>query len=309
MGISALLGYVGYPVSTSYTNIKVYGQNIVQYVHVKNVESTTDDIQNMQLYVTPSWGVNTLLLAKFENNLDGGNISGLTSPLLNWNIFRRKTNETSFTFLKSLPATATSYIDATAEPNVGYVYQAIASNDTELSTPIQNGLLSSFYNCVIASLDGSKAYIFDYNLEFDGYENETAYQRYDGYDKYSSYSFGKRDFKTGNVTAILADIYSNGVYTGGFNYDSGFLYNNGLDYADEFIANLQSYQISQFPDYIKEFNDFINNGEYKIFKDRKGNVLKVVTTQGVKQSPLNIAIGQQPYMISFHFEESGEVNG
>lgn len=278
LGISMLNAYAGYPVPSAYTSIKVYGGNIIDHVHIKNIELTTTDINNLQLYVSPTWDGNTILLANFANTLNAGNITGLVNPITTWILQRRKTTETTFTTLATLPSTATQYIDATAEPNVEYVYQVLATNATEISEPLVNTLNSSFFNCVLSSLDGTEAYIFDLNLDFSGLEENTSYQIYEGYDTYPSFSFGDRKYVTGDVSAILASDYS----------------------ADG---------ITQTVDYIKSFSTFINNKQEKIFKDRKGNVIKVVTTGGIKQSPLNIGIGQQPYIVSFNFTESGVVNG
>lgn len=266
------------PSSNTYTQIKVYGQAIIDHIKIQNIEKTVSDIQALQNYTIPIWDGNTIFLAKFENTLNAGNITNLTNPILNWVVKRRKSTETTFTTLATLPVGTKEYVDATTEPNVEYVYNIIATNDTEASEPLENTLSSYFYNSIIMDVDGTVAYVFDLNLDFDGYENVVAQQIYEGFNKYPAYSFGKRDYKTGTVTAILSSEYSS----------SG---------------------ITQTVDYIKSFNTFINNGNLKIFKDRKGNVLKVVTTGGVKQKPVNIGITEQPYEITFNFTEVGEVNG
>lgn len=275
LGVVVLAQAISSPVPVMYNSIKVFGQSIVDYIQIQNVEKLESDIPNLKLYDTPIWDGNTIMLANFENTLNAGNVTSLTNPILNWVVQRRKTTDTSFTTLATLDVSQKSYVDTTLEPNVEYIYQIIATNDTEQSEPLVNMLDSVFYNSVLSDLEGTIAYVFDFNLDFDGFENEVAYQRYDGFSKNSAYSFGKRDFRFGSATAILSSSFSD---------------------------------VTQTIDFIKTFTQFINNGQPKIFKDRKGNVLKVVTTGGVKQKPLSIAIGEQPYEISFNFEEVGEVN-
>ena len=278
LGVSIMDGYSGYPTPATYTSIKVYGGAIIDHVHIKNVIMSETDISNLQLYVAPTWDGNTIFLANFENTLNGGNITGLVNPITNWKVLRRKTTETSFATLATLPSTSTSYIDATAEPNVTYIYQVLATNATEISEPLQNTLESNFFNCLLCNLDGTIAFIFDLELDFSGLQENVAFQIYEGYNKYPTISVGDRRYKTGEVSAILADSYGNG-------------------------------EIVQTVEYIKMFTDFIGNGQPKIFKDRKGNVLKVMTTGGVKQDPFDIRIGTQPYRVWFQFTEIGEVNG
>lgn len=275
LGVVVLAQAISSPVPVMYNSIKVFGQSIVDYIQIQNIEKSESDIPNLKLYDTPIWDGNTIMLANFENTLNAGNVTSLTNPILNWVVQRRKTTDTSFTTLATLDVSQKSYVDTTLEPNVEYIYQIIATNDTEQSEPLVNMLDSVFYNSVLSDLEGTIAYVFDFNLDFDGFENEVAYQRYDGFSKNSAYSFGKRDFRFGSATAILSSSFSD---------------------------------VTQTIDFIKTFTQFINNGQPKIFKDRKGNVLKVVTTGGVKQKPLSIAIGEQPYEISFNFEEVGEVN-
>lgn len=284
LGYNAFLGYMPLqggsfmPTPSAYTGLKVFGECIIDNIRVSNYTMTDAEIGLIDFNITPPWVAGkTIFLATFDySNLVGGNVIGLLSPILNWVVQRKKTTDITFTTLATLPVGSISYVDSTAEPNTSYTYQLLATNETEISEPLVNTIDSDFYNSIIMDVDGTDVYIFDANLDFSGFSNEVATQRYDGYNKYSAYAFGNRDFKTGDVSAII---------------------HSGITGS-----------ITQTIDYVKAFNEFINNGKQKIFKDRKGNVLKVVTTGGVKQVPVDLAIGEQPYMVSFHFEEVAEVN-
>jgi len=276
---STVLTYPNIPPSVAvYNNLKVYGGGIVDHIHVKSTPIILAEMQTLPLYTPPVWDGETVFLANFQNSLTGGTSTTLSNPLESWTINRRKTTESAFTQLASLPATAKDYFDITAEPNCTYIYQVLGVNATEISEPLENTLVSSFFNTLLIDPSTGLTFIFDINLDFSGYENETAHERYDGYNKFSTHTFGKRNFRTGDVKAIISeDMLVDGIV--------------------------------QTTQYLKTFQDFVNNGNEKILKDRKGNVLKVVTTGGVQQEPLNVGIAQQPYSVSFHFEEVGEVNG
>lgn len=279
MGVSALLKFMGYPSPSAYNNIKVYGSNTIDYIHIKNVEMTEAEMLATPYYIDPTWDGNTIFLALFQMNLNGGNITGLVNPITEWEVQRKKSTETAYKTIALLPSTSTSFLDLTTESGVVYNYQIFATNDTEISEPLSNNLNSEFYSHVLIDAVTNVAVVFDLNLEFDGYGQETAMQRYDGYDKYSTYSFGERRFKTGSARAIVSD-------------------NLTIDY-----------ELVQTIDYLKTVDEFLNNGNDKIMKDRKGNAIRVKTINGMTQTPLNISISQQPYVISFDFEECGEIDG
>lgn len=279
LGVSYFDGFSGYPSPRAYTGLKIFGGAIYfDHVHVKNRSTTLAELEAMKVYDVPPWTIDTILLANFRNTPNCGNVTGLASPVENWVVQRRDANSDKFITLDVLTSEKTSFIDTKVESDKSYVYQVLAINATEVSEPLVNTLESSFFNCVLMNLDGSVYYLFDMALDFSGYASEIATQRFDGYNQYSSYYFGERNFKTGDVTALMSNTCTD----------------NGID---------------QSIDFIKGFDSFINNKEPKIFKDRKGNAIKVVTNGGVKQAPLDIKIGQQPYLISFHFEEVGDLNG
>lgn len=279
LGYQQLQSVAPTPIPSGYSGLKVFGECEIDNIHFVNYTMTDEQVSEIDYTITPTWNSNkTIFLATFDRlDLKAGNVIDLNDPILNWILQRRKSTETNFTTLATLPASTISYVDTLTESNVSYVYQLLATNDTEVSEPLVGNLDSSFYNSIIMDVEGTMVYLFNLNLDFNGYTNEVAFQRYDGYNKYSAYSFGDRNFKIGDVSAIIDNSTSGGIL--------------------------------QTIEYIKSFNDFINNGKEKIFKDRKGNALRVVTTGGVTQAPLDLAISEQPYIVSFHFEEIGDING
>ena len=123
------------------------------------------------------------------------------------------------------------------------------------------------------------SYIFNLELVSNAFGNEINYRRYDGYNKYSPFSFGDRDFLTGTIEAI---VISNPCQI------------NGSD------------DVNQTVEFLNELRAFINNGKEKILKSRKGHVLRVVTID--PNTPIWLdQIGEQLYKYSFSFSEVGEV--
>lgn len=275
VGVSTFEG-VSSIIVGDFTASELYGgSSCFDNVRLLNTKLTDEEFELIVIGDTPSWTPLTLMLATFdESNLNAGNITGLTSPITGYELYRKRVEDSSFVKIADLPSTASTYTDITALPNVTYVYDLVAINSTERSNPIEGNITTDFYGIYLINPETYKTYIFDMNLGFDGINTEVAYQRYDGYNKFSSYSFGDRNFVTGNISAIV----------------------------DEYSSN----EFTQTADFVKELQDFINNGEYKILKTRKGEIFKV-HTMNFSSSQLNVAIASQPYNISFNFEQIGEV--
>lgn len=279
MHVTAMLKFGGYPTKSEYTSLVVEGGHIYDYIQIKNTELTTAEMLSYQKYVDPLWDGNTLALATFRNNFSAGNVDNIVNPLTNWIVQRKKSTESVYTTLAVVGADAVSFMDLTVESGYTYEYQIIAINETELSDPLFNTLNSSFFNHLLIDPTTGMAVVFDANLEFDGYTEEVAYETYDGYNRYPAHSIGKRRYKIGSAKALVHE-------------------NMCVD--NELVQTI---------DYLKTLDDFINNGNNKIMKDRKGNVLLVKTLDGMTQNPLNVGLSQQPYEISFNFVEVGEVDG
>lgn len=277
LGLSVLSGFTAFPQPSAYTNIEIYGNSIVDNVQVKNVLISETEIINLPSIPTePVFDGYTLMLATFNNgNLNAGN-ANVSYPITGWDLFRRKSDEQVFTKLITTGANVGTYIDNRVEPNATYIYELFGFNATERTAPIVATIESSYYNWVLSSIDGTINYIFDLNLNSDGFDNAVASNIYDGYGKYSKVTQGIRDYRTGKIEAIVASQVTD----------------TGIVQTVEFIDGLRS---------------FINNGEEKILKSRKGDVLRVATNKGMESKVLSDAIGQQPYVVGFEFIEVGDL--
>lgn len=280
LGVSTLTGLVQFPEPSAYTAIRINGEAIYDYVWSRNFVMTDAQIRALELDVTPVFDGTTIMLANFNNNLGAGSVDSITNPITSFDVNRRKSDETTFTLLDNVASTVTSYNDVTAEPNVTYIYEILAKNATEISEPLlADPLESDFYNWLIIDPETATTYVFNLNLQSSAFANEIDYNRYDGYNKYSPFTFGDRDFLTGSVSAILA---SNNEVCG--------------------------VEVEQSVEFLDQFRAFINNKKEKILKSRKGHVIRVVTTDYNSNIWLD-ELGEQLYRVSFNFTEVGAVHG
>lgn len=274
-GISTLLGYQGQPIKRNYSKIRVYGEADFDDIHVRNYVMSEEEINNLEIAIPDVWTGKTIMLAQFENeNLTSGNVSGLTESIIYWEINRRELGSTLLTKLDTIPVTQTQYIDITAAPNKIYEYVVFGISENQISEPLVSPQLKSdFYNHILIQPDTKKAFVFDLNTQTGTIENETDVTRHDGFGKYSAYSYGLRDFEKSSISAI-----------------PGSVSNGGLSQAIEVL---------------RELKDVINDQKDKLYKTRKGEILWVTTIDSSRQL-LSDSIEQQPFIVTFNWEETGK---
>lgn len=277
-GVSIFEGIAGI-LPGNYNGMHFYGGDILlDNIRIVNRNYSDLEFSNLDLHELPIWTPEIVMLSTFEKlDLNGGNVDGLTSPLTAYDIFRKKDEDTSFLKIKTVSSDILSMKDTTVKPGVKYTYNIVPKNATELANPIEGSIQSNFYGSYLIDPVTYQAYMFDLELDFDALKSETAVTRHDGFGKYSSFSFGKRDFFTGGISAIVVD---SPVMNGDF---------------------------CQTTDFLLMFKNFINNGQEKILKTRKGLVLKVVTTN-YSESLFSADSDIQPVKVSFEFTEVGEVD-
>lgn len=261
-----------------FTDTEIYGGDVCfDNVRMLSVENSQSEFDNIVIGEEQLWTPDVVYNATFEDStLNAGNIEGATSPLEYYDIYRRESTDVTLTKLATVPFDSTEYIDTTAKPNTDYIYSLVAKNDTEIAQPIEGNFTTDWFGDYLINPITYETYLFNVENDFSGMSTETAYQRHDGYNKYSSYSFGERDFRTGSVSGIPnSDIQTNGIV--------------------------------QSVDFVEQLQNFIADGEEKIYKTKKGEVLKVHTFN-FDSNPFINNSREQLYRIGFDFEEIGGVD-
>lgn len=277
LGVSYLINTNKTPTARAYSGVKFYGQNTLSNIQIYDKLLSQEEINAIGLDYTPIWNENTILLAQFtDNNLVAGNIKNLNKNIMNWEIDRKEKGETSFKKLAVIDNDITEYIDWTTSANKSYTYNIFPVTDEEIGEPlITNEINTNYYGWYLIDKDTNAVYMFDLNVKSGNITNEVDFTEYKGYNQYSAFSVGKRDYIKGNLSAIAGNISNNGV-------------------------------VNQSNAYLDDLRTFVNNGNPKILKNRKGNVWNVMTTN-YQQNILDDGISEQLYNISFDFIECSKV--
>jgi len=278
LGVSSFQKVVGIPspVLRSYTSVKVYGNATIDKLQIKNEEIDNTTLQNTAIAENLVWTPKTLLMAEFENNLIGGNVSGLDSPLTHWQVSRRESGSSILKNLGTVNVGVTEFIDYEAQPFKTYEYQINALNSEQVSEAfVTDEIDMNFYGYYLVSEDEGLAYKFDLNVKSGNNEYVEDIVIHDNYTQYPAISIGKRKYLKTSIQAICGEVDINGF-------------------------------LQQSVDYIDTLKDFVLNGKNKLWKTRKGGIHKVFT-HNFKYQNLDDGIEQQIMIVSFDIVEVADV--
>lgn len=270
------------PDASAYNTIELYGDATFDSMWGRNESiSEVEILAYTTATYLPIWTPSTYILARFENDLSMGNISGLTAPLLSWLIKRKDPDRSSLRTLAELPPTTIQFKDY--QPILGneYIYYIYAKTTNELSNPLISAPITPSYNAhFLIDVDNELSFKFDLNSTTTTFTTVDDYTEYATNLTHNAFSKGNRKFKEGSLQAIVRD--------------------ENTDIVVEFSQPLVLLSAL-------ESTVALSTGT-KYLKTRRGEIYKVFT-YGYSQSQLNDNIPQQVYVSSFNFKEVGDVYG
>jgi len=170
----------------------------------KNV--TTIDLSSAK----SNWDINTLLLAKFMNNLEGGNISLGGLSITGWKIRRRDITTLNKKDLATVINTSTqdlNYLDYTGKSQVIYEYEV-----SPMSGDIEGNAFTTTITCELDYWwisDDTDIYPLFLNLEVSDINTNIQRYSYDTFNQYPIVSYGNQKYQSGSITTMLMDTSLN----------------------------------------------------------------------------------------------------
>lgn len=259
------------PPQQSFSSIKLYGSGYFDELHAQKVILTDEQI--LSINTNQVWGINTLLLANFENELEAGNLKNNDLPITHWRIKRKLPEELLYKLIAEISYSdiESFYIDYTVKNKVEYEYLVYPVSNGIEGNPIGGIGMSEFWGWILS--DGETTYNFDLEINSEDIRVIQDMKLFSNFSKYPAFSFGDQEYREGVLTTMPYEL--NG---------------NKIDVSLNVLENLRS---------------FINNKQTKILKNPKGEIMNVVTSD-FSYKYLD-QIGEQPYRISFRFTEVAEV--
>jgi len=275
LGLSSFSNAQSAPAKRLYDKITVYGNAIIDKLNIKSTELTNAQLLTIDITDTLGWEIDSLATGEFENTLDAGNITSLTSAMTIWEIVRREVGDTVLTSLAKVDKAILEYTDYLAQANKNYEYLVYPETATQVGQALLSpAILADFFGVYLIDEDSETVLFFDLDIATDEITNETDMTEFQTYTKYNAYAFGDRDFLKGHIQAT-----------------AGYFDTNG-----DLIYDL---------DYFENIKTIINNKKDKVLKFRNGQMIRVITSN-FRYSYMD-SIGEQLYTINFDFIEVGEI--
>lgn len=263
----------------SYNKVTIFGTGTFDKIWIRNKvvgSSFFDSVENVFDY-NPSWDSDTVFLADFENNLTAGNVESNGGQLTNWIVNRKLAGETTLTRIAELDKDTESFVDYRVTNNENVVYQIRPKTEDAIGLGLESNEVESKYNGWFL-IDETNNIVYKFLLELNSGSlgantNQTVYETFN---QFPTISQTDTNYITGSLTAIV---------------------------PEEITVDGKIVQSAPF---VTQLQDFIENGQEKLLKSKKGRIFRVMTN-GFSSMQFVEGTVEQVESITFNFTEIGRV--
>ena len=270
----------------AYNKIILYGNQKIDYLCVEStkIDKTDDRFQGLSS-PEPTWGVNTVLLARFNKDLVAGN-ADLGDSLKDFTIYRKKKNSNFVEYVKTIGKDDNFLVDYKITNNSEYVYYMYPSSDDETLPAIESNSVKPNFDywslMVVDETDKQNEYTlgklfkFELNLEKGAINNNTEINVVKNFTPYPHIQKGNSNYWSGELSSLI-----------------GF-----VSCKDEYV---------QTPNMIEELKALSLDGRRKFLRDIEGHIFEVDIV-----SPVNIDFLENlenVKRVNINWAEIGSVDG
>jgi hypothetical protein len=194
------------------------------------------------------WEYTTRLLAKFNSSLNAGNVD-VSELIENWKVYRTKSGETQREFVCEVPVTTLSIRDYMVSNNNTYSFTIFPITENYVGAAIYSDeIITDFYYWSLTDILTNEVWLFQLNVEEGNYTVNSNVTVSTNNTKYPVFNIGEQCYLSNTLTALIGNI--------DLTID---------DYSGDTIKNRM------------ELIEFLNNGDEKLFKNPRGDLLRVQT--------------------------------
>lgn len=269
----------GIPVfeNKAYDKLELFGGDaqyaISDRVWIKNNLSTAyfEAVDKIADY-NPTFSGDTVFLANFNNNLDGGNISGSGEALVGWLVQKRNINETVNHTIGIFPPETASYRDFIVQKGQTYVYTTFPVTETKIGQPVvSENVISDYYGIYFIDQDNGLVLNFDANGSIGQTSAVDDMNTYSTQNQFDTISKGSKNYLTGTVSGVVSA---------------------NPNICDEIV------QTTEFIDLIQDF--VASSSKNKLLKTRKGDIYRIETS-GFTKTQFEERNSEQLERVSFNW--------
>ena len=278
-----------------YNKITLYGNQTCDYLYVSRSHINNNDIKEVGSE-PKEWTDETLMLAKFNNNLVAGD-SAIAESIVGYEI-RRKTGDNAYAeYVTTIEDTSDNLnkkfvIDYAAPNNTSCEYYLYPSSKNSmvgvtLSPIVSNEIkpIWSYWSLIIVDESEkenlyyvNKIFKFELNLKTGDMNNNAVVSINQNFTKYPTVQYGSSNYWSGSLTALCGFVSCS---------DHGYI---------------------QTPNMIDELKSLTSDGRKKFLKDIQGNIWEVKIT-----SPISIATEDSTQdrvkTVTLSWTEVGDISG
>lgn len=244
-----------------YSKIKLHGYCDVNYIWSKNNDLGDDEIKAIIEAITdkgiytPEWDADTVTLSTFQDTLNG-NSNVQDTNITGYVVQRKRTDENRLYKVVEVPKENTVVYDYNIQNNNEFTYRIIPKlNDGTYSSFVESNPISVKWDyitiCDLLPTDIDNEYIVDKNnlWKFGLNTNSTAIKPnftknvMTGFGQFPKISHNETNYLTLGFETLLGDVDCAGRY-----------FNDNIDK-------------------LEKWHSFCNNGNIKLLKDMRGNVI------------------------------------
>ena len=211
----------------SITSITVYGEQIVDYIWIKNGTLSEDELNTYLDVYTPEnalpQDLDTIFFAKYDNSLSAGTYE-TDETIVGWDVYKRKENATQLEFVTTIDIATEFIVDHLIENDTEYVYYVFPRGLSTMGSPvISDTVASKVWNWILFTatesatdknvLIASHAYVFQGNVSSGSMSNNSESTVLNNFTKYPKVIKGTANYKSGTLKALIGLIdYANNRY-------------------------------------------------------------------------------------------------
>jgi hypothetical protein len=270
------------------TDVKIYDQQRVDYLVVNGANMTTQEVNDIFIEpYEPDWGdfgSTGLILAAFNGTLASSYISGLTSALAGFKVYRKRVGETRLYKVCEVDKDTLGIIDYLVRNNIEYQWMIYPITTEEIGVSLESlPQKANFETWTVTFINevSENVYVpeqvwkFKCNLSSSAFVQNIDKTQFNNYTQYPKFSVGATNYITGGLTCLLGDVSTEGTYD---------------EPIDMWIA----------------WNEMIASGRECLIADTKGNLIKgqIISNQGTQMQNI---VDEPPTSISFRFTETGSL--
>jgi len=237
-----------------YKSITLYSDTKVDYLLAIKHEADAGEIATVDdSAFEPAWDsfTDVEIVVPFTDSLISSYISGLTSPVVSYIVYRQKTGESKLVKVAEVSETVNKIRDYGVEDNTEYKWYVFPATENEFGVSLVSPLLTTCWGSwsIIELIpissniyNAGEIWIFGSNLQANDVEQKLDRTIFQTYAQYPKSSVGRTNYKTLGFTSLISNISS-----------TSSTYTDTVDLK-------------------REWDAFVAKGHIVLLKDRKGHV-------------------------------------